>query len=322
MQYRKLGRTGLKVAPICLGGNVFGWTADEPTSFQILDAYVEAGGNFIDTADTYSRWAPGNKGGESETILGRWMQARGNRHQVIIATKAGGQMGPGPNEGGTSRAHLMAAVEASLRRLQTDYIDLYQIHFDSPETPLEETLRALDDLVTQGKVRYIGASNYVAWRLTKALWVSDKYGYARFESLQPLYNLVDREGFERELLPLCLDQGIGVIPYSSLASGFLSGKYRPGQELPPTPRAAGIQRRYLNDRGFAVLEAVDAVAAMTGATPAQVAIAWLLHRPAITAPIVSATSTAQLAELLGALTVSLDEAAMRRLEEAGQASPS
>lgn len=322
MQYRQLGRTGLKVAPICLGGNVFGWTADEPTSFQVLDAYVDAGGNFIDTANTYSRWAPGNKGGESETILGRWMQARGNRDRVIIATKAGGQMGPGPNEGGTSRAHLMAAVEASLRRLQTDYLDLYQIHFDSPETPLEETLRALDDLVTQGKVRYIGASNFVAWRLTKALWVSDKHGYARFETLQPLYNLVDREGFERELLPLCLDQEIGVIPYSALASGFLSGKYRRGQELPATPRAAGIQRRYLNDRGYAVLDAVDAVAAMTSATPAQVAIAWLLHRPAITAPIVSATSTAQLTELLGALDVSLDETVMRQLDEAGKAGAS
>ncbi|GIW07019.1 MAG: oxidoreductase [Dehalococcoidia bacterium] len=318
MHYRKLGRTGLKVAPICLGGNVFGWTADEPTSFQVLDAYVEAGGNFIDTANTYSRFAPGNKGGESETILGRWMQARGNRDQLIIATKVGGQMGAGPNESGTSRHHIMAAVEASLRRLQTDFIDLYQIHYDSPETPLEETLRALDDLVSQGKVRYIGASNYLAWRLTKALWVSDKHGYVRFETLQPLYNLIDREGFERELLPLCLDQQLGVIPYSSLASGFLSGKYRRGQDLPSTPRAAGIQRRYLHDRGFAVLDAVDAVAQMTGATPAQVAIAWLLHRPGITAPIVSATSTEQLRELLGALDVTLDETAMQRLDAAGK----
>jgi aryl-alcohol dehydrogenase-like predicted oxidoreductase len=317
VNYRKLGRTGLKVAPICLGGNVFGWTADEATSFRVLDAYLDAGGNFIDTANTYSRFAPGNKGGESETILGRWMQTRGTRDRVVIATKAGGQMGPGPNESGTSRAHLMAAVEASLRRLQTDYIDLYQIHFDSPETPLEETLRTLDDLVRQGKVRYIGASNFLAWRLTKALWVSDKHGYVRFDSLQPLYNLIDRDGFERELLALCRDQEIGVIPYSSLASGFLSGKYRRDHELPTTPRAAGVQRRYLNERGFAVLDAVDAVAAQTGATPAQVAIAWLLHRPAITAPIVSATSTEQLGELLGALDVSLDEAALQRLDAAG-----
>ncbi|MFN8534890.1 MAG: aldo/keto reductase [Dehalococcoidia bacterium] len=318
MQYRKLGRTGLKVAPICLGGNVFGWTADESASFAVLDAYCEAGGNFVDTANTYSRFVPGNKGGESETILGRWMQARGNRDQVIIATKAGGQMGAGPNDAGASRHHLMAAAEASLRRLQTDYIDLYQMHYDSPETPLEETLRALDDLVSQGKVRYIGASNYLAWRLTKALWMSDKRGYVRFETLQPLYNLIDRDQFERELQPLCLDQEIGVIPYSSLASGFLSGKYRRGQDLPATPRSAGVQRRYLHDRAFSVLEAVDAAADKTGATQAQIAIAWLLHRPTIVAPIVSATSTGQLAELFGSLDVSLDEETMKGLNEAGK----
>jgi aryl-alcohol dehydrogenase-like predicted oxidoreductase len=316
MLTRTLGRTGMKVAALCIGGNTFGWTTDQRTSEAVLDAYLEAGGNFIDTADVYSRWAPGNKGGESETALGTWMTARRNRPAVIVATKVCGPMGPGPNDKGLSRLHIMRAVESSLRRLQTDYIDLYQAHWDDRETPLEETLRAFDDLVRQGKVRYIGASNHVAWRLTRALWESSRHGYARYECLQPKYNLVFRDEYERELEPLCLEQGVGVIPYSSLASGFLSGKYRRGEELPATARAAGVQKTYMTERGFAIMAAVDKVAAGAGATPAQVALSWLAHRPGITAPIASATSVTQLKELVGGIELRLDESASQILDEA------
>jgi len=316
MLMRKLGRTGLRVAALCLGGNTFGWTTDQKASEAVLDAYVEAGGNFIDTADVYSRWAAGNVGGESETVLGHWMAARRNRPAVVIATKVMGPMGPGPNDTGLSRQHIMQGVEASLARLQTDYIDLYQAHWDDRETPLDETLRAFDDLVRQGKVRYIGASNYVAWRLTRALWESDRRDYARYESIQPKYNLVFRDEYERELEPLCLEQSVGVIPYSSLGSGFLSGKYRRGAELPRTARAGGVQKSYMTDRGFAVLEAVEKVAAGAGATPAQVALSWLAHRPGITAPIASATSPAQLEELLGGIELRLDEEARAALDRA------
>ena len=316
MLIRKLGRTGLRVAALCLGGNTFGWTTEQKASEAVLDAYLEAGGNFIDTADVYARWVPGNTGGESETALGVWMAARRNRHAVLIATKVMGPMGPGPNDTGLSRQHIMEGVEASLRRLQTDYVDLYQAHWDDRETPLEETLRAFDDLVRQGKARYLGASNYHVWRFTRALWESDKRGYARFESLQPKYNLVFRDEYERELEPLCLEQGVGVIPYSSLASGFLSGKYRRGAELPATARAGGVQKTYMNDRGFAVLEAVDKVAEAAGATPAQVALSWLAHRPGITAPIASATSVPQLTELLGGIDLRLDAEATATLDRA------
>ena len=316
MLMRKLGRTGLRVAAFCLGGNTFGWTTDQKASEAVLDAYAEAGGNFIDTADVYSRWVPGNTGGESETALGTWMSARRNRRAVLIATKVMAPMGPGPNDTGLSRQHIVAGLEASLRRLQTDYIDLYQAHWDDRDTPLEETLRAFDDLVRQGKVRYIGASNYHAWRLARALWESDKRGYARYESLQPKYNLVFRDEYERELEPLCLEQGVGVIPYSSLASGFLSGKYRRGGALPSTARAAGVQKTYMNDRGCAVLEAVEKVAAAAGVTPAQVALSWLAHRPGITAPIASATSVEQLRELLGGIDLRLDEEATATLDRA------
>ena len=316
MLMRKLGRTGLRVSALCLGGNTFGWTTDQQASEAVLDAYLEAGGNFIDTADVYSRWAPGNKGGESETVLGKWMTARKNRHAVLMATKVMGPMGPGPNDTGLSRQHIMEGVEDSLRRLQTDYIDLYQAHWDDRETPLEETLRAFDDLVGQGKVRYLGCSNYVAWRLTRALWESDKHGYARYESLQPKYNLVFRDEYERELEPLCLEQGVGVIPYSSLASGFLSGKYRRGEALPQTARAAGVQKTYMTDRGFGIMAAVEKVAAGAGATPAQVALSWLAHRPGITAPIASATSVAQLKELVGGIELALDAGAVQALDQA------
>src|SRR2546427_2347855 len=268
MLMRKLGRTGLRVAALCLGGNTFGWTTDQKASEAVLDAYLEAGGNFIDTADVYSRWVPGNAGGESETVLGAWMHARKNRARAIIGTKVMGPMGPGPNDTGLSRLHIMEGVEASLRRLQTDYIDLYQAHWDDRDTPLDETLRAFDDLVRQGKVRYIGASNFVAWRLTRALWESDKRALVRYESIQPKYNLVFRDEYERDLEPLCLEQQIGVIPYSTLGSGFLSGKYRAGQPVPATARAGDVQKTYLNDSGFAILAAIEQVASKDWATPA------------------------------------------------------
>jgi aryl-alcohol dehydrogenase-like predicted oxidoreductase len=314
MLMRKLGRTGLSVAALCLGGNTFGWTTDQTASEAVLDAYLEAGGNFIDTADVYSRWAPGNTGGESETTLGIWMAARRNRHQVVMASKVCGPMGPGPNDKGLSRQHIVQGVEASLRRLQTDYVDLYQAHWDDRETPLDETLRAFDDLVRQGKVRYLGASNYVAWRLTRALWESDRRGYVRYECLQPKYNLVARDEYERELEPLCLEQSIGVIPYYSLASGFLSGKYKRGGALPGSARAAGVQKTYMTDRGFTVMAAVEKVAA--GAMTAQVALSWLAHRPGITAPIASATSVAQLRELVGGIALTLDAEATTTLDQA------
>src|SRR5262249_44259973 len=275
MLMRKLGGTGMKVAALCLGGNTFGWTTDQKASEAVLDAYLEAGGNFIDTADVYARWVPGNAGGESEIVLGRWMAARRNRSAVVIATKVMAPIGPGPIDTGLSRQHIVQGVEASLARLQTDYIDLYQAHWDDRETPLEETLRAFDDLVRQGKVRYLGASNHVAWRLTRSLWESDKHGYARYECLQPKYNLVFRDEYERELEPLCVEQGVGVIPYSSLGSGFLSGKYRPGAALPTTARAANVQKGYMTDRGFAVLAAMDKVGGKIGASPAQIALSWL-----------------------------------------------
>ena len=316
MQYRKLGRTGLKVAPLCLGTMQFGWSCDEQTSFEIMDAYVEAGGNFLDTADVYSRWVEGNPGGVSEEIIGRWLKARGNRDSIVLATKVRGQMGSGPNDQGLSRRHIMAAVEASLRRLQTDYIDLYQAHSDDRETPLDETMGAFDDLVRQGKARYVGASNYAAWRLTRALWESERHGYARYDSLQPHYSVAYRDEFERELEPLCLEQGIAVIPYSPLAAGFLSGKYRRGQPLPESARAEGVKNRYLNERGFALLDAVDGVAQAHGATTARVALAWLLARPAITAPIIGATSVEQLRETLGAVDITLDAEQIAALDKA------
>src|SRR5258705_8429384 len=316
MLMRKLGRTGLKVSGLGLGGNTFGWTTDQKASEAVLDAYVEAGGNFIDTADVYSRWAPGNEGGESEVALGLWLAARKHRASVLIATKVMGPMGSGPNDSGLSRTHIMEGVEASLQRLKTDYIDLYQAHWDDKETPLQETLRAFDDLVRQGKVRYLGCSNYQAWRLTRALWESDRHGYARYECLQPKYNLVIRDEYERELEPLCLEQGVGVIPYSSLASGFLSGKYRSGEPLPKTARAGGVEKTYMNGRGFRVLAAVEKVAAATSATAAQGSLSWLAHRPGINAPIPGATNLTLLQELVGGIELVLDAGARATLDQA------
>ena len=313
MEKRKLGNSGLEVAPLAFGGNVFGWTTDEPTSFALLDAFVDAGFNLIDTADIYSTWVEGNKGGESETILGKWLTYSGKRDKVVIATKVGKEMGP--NLQGLSKAYIMQAVEASLKRLQTDYIDLYQSHADDPDTPLEETLEAYDQLIKQGKVRAIGASNYSAERLGQSLKVSEQSGYPRYESLQPLFNLYNREDYEKELEPLCREKGIGVISYFSLASGFLAGKYRSAADLSNRARGSFVEK-YLNERGFRILDALDEVAQEHNITPAQVTIAWLVSHPGITAPIASATNLEQLKELLEATTIELSSAAIDRLNQA------
>jgi aryl-alcohol dehydrogenase-like predicted oxidoreductase len=310
---RKLGNSGLEIAPIVFGGNVFGWTADESTSFQLLDAFLAAGFNAIDTADVYSKWVPGNKGGESETIIGKWLKRTGARARVIIATKVGSEMGPGKK--GLSKNYILAAVEDSLRRLQTDYIDLYQSHVDDPGTPPEETLETYAQLIHQGKVRTIGASNYTAKRLAEALQISKKKSLPRYESLQPLYNLYDRADFEAELAPLCLRENIGVIPYFSLASGFLAGKYRSEADLANRPRGSFV-KKYLNERGYKILTALDQVAKTHGATPTQVAIAWLLAQPSVTAPIASATNLNQLNELLGAVDLKLDPESLEKLNQA------
>ncbi len=316
MQKRQLGRTGLEVAPLCLGSNVFGWTVDEATSFAVLDAYVEGGGNFIDTADTYSTWVSGNTGGESETIIGRWMRARGNRDSLVIATKLGKQMGTGPDHRGLSRRYMMQEIEASLRRLQTDVIDLYQAHEDDLATPLEETMAAFDELVRQGKVRAIGASQHSPERVAEALRVSDEHGYVRYTCMQPPYHLMNRAVYEGALEALCREQGLGVITYSSLASGFLTGKYRPDKALPASKRAEGIQRNYMNEKGWRVLAAVDRVAAAHQATPAQVSLAWIMARPGVTAPIASGTSVEQVRELLGAAALRLSDEEIAALNAA------
>lgn len=315
MQDKNLGRTGLKVSELCMGTMQFGWTATEERAFAILDAYMESGGNFLDTADVYSRWVEGNNGGVSEEILGRWLKARGNRHEIVLATKVRGQMGDGPNDVGLSRKHILDAVEASLRRLQVDYIDLYQAHSDDRETPLDETLEAFDNLVRRGLVRYIGASNYEAWRLIQSLWISDKHHHARYDSVQPNYSLAHRREFEAELEPLCLQEGVGVIPYSPLAAGFLTGKYRRGQALPQSDRAEQIKSAYLHDQGYALIDRLDEVAQRHGAKPSQVALAWLLARPSITSPIIGANSVEQWQELVGATEVSLSEQDITGLDE-------
>jgi aryl-alcohol dehydrogenase-like predicted oxidoreductase len=313
MEKRQLGRSVLRVAPLMFGGNVFGWTIDEATSFQLLDAFVFAGFNFVDTADVYSRWAPGNQGGESETIIGKWMKTRGNREQVIVATKVGGDMDRGKKD--ISRKWILEEVENSLRRLQTDYIDLYQTHFDDETTPVEETLEAYAELVRAGKVRVIGASNLSPARLTASLEASAKHGYPRYESFQPHYNLVEREIFEKELEPICVGNQLGVVNYWSLAAGFLTGKYRSEGDLNKSTRGAGV-KKYLNDRGLRVLAALDAVAEEYHSTPASVALAWLIARPSVTAPIASATSIGQLDSLIAATKLELSKEAIQRLDEA------
>jgi aryl-alcohol dehydrogenase-like predicted oxidoreductase len=315
MEYRRLGRTGLKVSELCLGTMQWGWTATEAQSNEVMDAFVDAGGNFLDTADVYSRWAEGNPGGVSEQMIGRWMKARGNRHQIVLATKARGRMWDGPNGEGLSRAQLIKACDDSLRRLGTDYIDLYQTHWVDEETPIDETLRALDVLVRAGKVRYIGCSNYPAWRLMEALWAGEKLGLARYDSLQPHYNLAHRAEFERELKPVCEQYNIGVIPYSPLAGGFLTGKYR-RDNVPASARADGVKQRYLNERGFAILDALDAIAQAHDLTPAATALAWQLSQMVITAPIVGANSVAQLQDSLKAAGVRLTDEEMAQLNDA------
>jgi aryl-alcohol dehydrogenase-like predicted oxidoreductase len=313
MHYRQLGRSGLKVSPICFGGNVFGWTVDETTSFKLLDAWVDAGMNFIDTADVYSRWVPGHSGGESETIIGKWLKHSGKRDKVVLATKVGKDMGNG--KVGLGPAYLRAAVEASLQRLQTDVIDLYQSHDDDATVPLADTLGAYAELLRAGKVRAIGASNFTALRLTEALAVSAKAGLPRYETLQPLYNLVERPAYEAELEKVCVDNGLGVINFFALASGFLSGKYRSEADLGQSARGQGV-KKYLTPKGMRVLDALDAVAQRLSATPAQVALAWQIARPGITAPIASATSLAQLDGLVAAARLQLDADAIRTIDAA------
>jgi aryl-alcohol dehydrogenase-like predicted oxidoreductase len=313
MEKRRLGRSDLMVSPLCLGGNVFGWTADEATSFKVLDAYADAGLNFIDTADVYSTWVPGHKGGESEVIIGKWMKARGNRDKLVIATKVGSEIGP--NQKGLSKSYIGSAVEASLQRLQTDYIDLYQSHRDDLDTPQQETLSAYEELIRDGKVRAIGASNFTAARLKEALDISAELGLPRYESLQPKYNLSDRAEYEAELEPLCRREEIGVIPYYGLASGFLTGKYRSDADFGKSVRG-GRMAAYLDDRGRRILAALDAVAARKNATPAQIALAWLMARPGITAPIASATSVEQIRDLVQATKVLLDNDDIAHLDRA------
>ena len=313
MEKRQLGRSDIRVAPWCFGGNVFGWTADEATSFRLLDAFVDAGFDFIDTADVYSRWAEGHEGGESETVIGKWLANGRNRASVIIATKVGMDMGPGKDN--LSRAHIVSSVEDSLRRLQTDYIDLYQSHRDDPKTPIDETSEAYAVLIKAGKVRVIGASNFKADRLADALAESERLHAPRYESLQPEYNLYNRSDFETGLRDLCAREHIGVIPYFSLAAGFLTGKYRSADDFGQSPRGAGMAK-YLNPRGLRILEALDDVGAQCGASPAEVAIAWLMAQPTITAPIASATSVAQVETLARAAHLTLPPTHIQRLDAA------
>lgn len=313
MQQRKLSDTALHTAPIIFGGNVFGWTIDEKKSFELLDAFVASGFNMIDTADSYSRWVPGHKGGESETIIGNWMKQKGDRDKVIIATKVGSDMGNGTD---LSTKHIMVSVEDSLKRLQTDHIDLYQSHFDDLDTTPEETLTAYDKLIKEGKVRYIGASNLTRERVEESLQVSQEKGLAAYKTLQPLYNLYDREVFETQYRDLCLENNISVIPYYSLASGFLTGKYRSEEDLKKSARGGGV-KKYLTEKGTRILQALDEVSAKHRATPAQVAIAWLIAQPTVAAAIASATSASQWEDLAKAVTISLDEEEIASLRNAG-----
>ena len=314
MQLRSLGRSGLQVSPLCFGGNVFGWTVDEATSFTLLDAWLDAGFNFIDTADVYSRWVPGHTGGESETMIGKWLQKSGKRSRVVLATKVGKDMGDGKK--GLRPEYIRQAVEASLQRLQTDYIDLYQSHDDDASVPLSETLEAYAELIKAGKVRAIGASNYSAPRLLEALQTSQKLGLPRYQSLQPLYNLYDRAVFEKELQPLCVEQEVGVVNFYALAAGFLTGKYRTAADAGKSVRGKGTTDKYLNARGLRILAELDDVADRYQATPAQVALAWQLAQPGITAPIASATSLEQLQDLVAAAQLQLDGDALADLSEA------
>lgn len=312
MELRRLGKSELEIAPLVLGGNVFGWTADEKTSFAILDAFVDGGFNAIDTADVYSAWTPAGAGA-SETVLGAWFKQSGKREKVVLATKLGMEMGEGKK--GLSAAYMVEAVEASLKRLQTDRIDLYQSHRDDPDTPLAETAEAFDRLVKAGKVRVIGSSNFSAERLKEALDVSERGGYARYNSEQPLYNLYAREGFEGALQQTCIDNEVGVIPFSSLASGFLTGKYRTEADLSKSPRGRGV-KRMMDERGMRILAALDQVSAVKSASQAQVALAWVMAQPGLTGPIASATSLEQLDELMGSARMKLSAEDLALLDKA------
>jgi aryl-alcohol dehydrogenase-like predicted oxidoreductase len=316
MERVKLGKSELNVPVVCLGGNVYGWTVPEADAFRQLDAALESGLNFIDTADVYSRWAPGHQGGESETILGKWFAKSGKRGEVILATKVGMDMGDGKK--GLKASYIERAVEASLRRLQTDYIDLYQAHKDDPETPLEETLGAFDKLVRAGKVRHIGVSNYSGARLKEALTVSKDNGLVSYISLQPHYNLVERQEFESDLLPVVQEHTLGVIPYFSLAAGFLTGKYRSKDDAEGQARGKMVGK-YLNDWGFAVIAALDEVAKAHNSTPARVALAWLIVQPGVTSPIASATSEKHLTDLVEATKLTLDRNSIEKLNAVSSA---
>ena len=313
MEKRQLGKSGLYVNPIAFGGNVFGWTIDEKQSFKILDAFFDAGFDFIDTADTYSWWVDGNIGGESETIIGNWFADRKNRDKIILSTKVGSQTKEHPKN--ISKKHILKSVEDSLRRLRTDYIDLYQTHFDDEITPVEETLSAYQQLIKEGKVRVIGTSNMSPERILKSLKASEKEGLPKYETLQPLYNLMEREPYEKELKSIVEENNMGVLNYYSLASGFLTGKYRSKDDLTKSPRGGSLEK-YLNDKGFAVLKALDEVSEKHNSTPATVSLAWLLARPTITAPIVSATSLKQLQSIIDAPKLKLDENDMDMLNKA------
>ncbi|MBZ4329540.1 aldo/keto reductase [Corallococcus sp. AS-1-12] len=313
---RKLGATGLEVFPLCLGGNVFGWTADEATSFAVLDAFVEGGGNFVDTADVYSRWVPGHVGGESETVLGRWIASRKAKDRLVVATKVGAETALGK---GLTREHIEKSVDASLRRLGVERIDLYYAHYDDPNTPFEETLRAFDALVKAGKVKALGLSNHTAERAREALDTQKKLGLARYQVLQPEYNLVERPKFEGALQQVSEQEGLAVAPYFGLAAGFLTGKYQEGQPAPASARAGNVLRKYGNARGWGVVAALKKVAERRGATPSQVALAWLETRPTVVAPIASATSVAQVKELLGAFSLRLEAEDLRELDRASAA---
>jgi len=314
MQQRNLGDTSLQTAPIIFGGNIFGWTVDEKRSFELLDAFTDAGFNMIDTADSYSRWVPGHKGGESETIIGKWLKQKGNREKIIIATKVGSDMGNGTD---LSAKHIIASVENSLQRLQTDYIDLYQSHYDDLNTPLEETLSAYNDLIGQGKLRYIGASNLTRERIEQSLGISKEKGFASYVTLQPLYNLYDREVFETQYQDFCRQHNIGVIPYYSLASGFLTGKYRSEKDLSQSTRGGGV-KKYLTERGTRILTALDRISAAHKASPAQVALAWLIAQPTISAAIASATSLTQLDDLVKAASLTLGDNDLNQLDNASK----
>jgi aryl-alcohol dehydrogenase-like predicted oxidoreductase len=313
MQLRELGHSGLKIAPLMFGGNVFGWTADEKTSFALLDAFVDGGFNAIDTADAYSRWAPGHQGGESETIIGRWLKASGKRDKVVIATKVGGDMGEGKN---LRKEYVLRRAEDCLKRLQVERIDLLQSHWDDDTTPVEETLEAYDQLIKQGKVRAIGCSNRTPERLKAAIKASEQRGLPRYQTLQPLYNLTDRAGFEKDYAPVCREAGLGVIPYFSLAAGFLTGKYRSAEDAAKNPARAPRVKAYFDERGLRILKALDEVAERNSATPAQIALAWLIAQPLVTAPIASATSVEQLQQLMAAPRLKLSADDLKALDTA------